>query len=129
MSALSIGYIGLGSLGSAIFPNLAQYAKENSLPPPIIWNRSPDKYAPITEAHPEVQTAKEVGELVDKCSVIFSCLVDDHAAEDVYDKLVLALEGRKAGTANAENIVFADQTTLKAGTACKWMTNNERRGS
>jgi 3-hydroxyisobutyrate dehydrogenase-like beta-hydroxyacid dehydrogenase len=114
-SEIKIGYIGLGSLGSAIFPNLADYAKSNNLPAPVIWNRSQEKYAPIQQVHPEVVGAKAVEEVVEKCNVIFTCLVNDAAAEEVYGKLVAALNAREKGT----EVIFADQTTLKAATGCE----------
>lgn len=108
---LRIGYIGLGALGSAIFPNIVSYAQANNLPAPAVWNRSQDKYASLRDASPGVYFANEVEELVDRCDLIFTCLTNDAAAEEVYGKLAGALksaEGRK---------VFADQTTLKASTA------------
>ena len=108
-----IGYIGLGALGSAIFPNIVAYAAENRLPAPSVWNRSQDKYSALVSAHPEVYTAKEISEVVERSDIIFTCLVNDQAAEEVYDKLVAAL------AASPKPVVFADQTTLKASTAVK----------
>ena len=109
--AFRIGYIGLGSLGSAIYPNLQAYSSSNSLPALSVWNRSQDKYADIKAQHPDILTAKEITELVDRCNVIFTCLVDDAAVEDVYLKLVAALKGSK------EKVTFVDQSTVKVSTA------------
>jgi 3-hydroxyisobutyrate dehydrogenase-like beta-hydroxyacid dehydrogenase len=109
-----IGYIGLGALGSNIAPNLAAYAQSNSLPPISVWNRSTDKYASLKPSFPEdTHYANEVEELVDKCDVIFTCLVNDAADEEVYEKLVAAMgKGKGKG-----RIAFADQSTIKPGTA------------
>lgn len=107
--SLRIGYIGLGSLGSAIFPHLVEYSAQNHLPAPIVWNRSQDKYTAINKEHPDVVTAKEVIEVVEQADVIFTCLVNDTAVEEVYDKLVKGMNGRK--------VIFSDQTTLKVSTA------------
>lgn len=115
---LRIGYIGLGSLGSAIFPSLVSYAKERNLPAPSVWNRSPEKYASVRELSSDICTAAEPGDLVQRCNVIFTCLVDDQAAEEVYDKVIPALQ--KSAGGEGEKVVFADQTTLKVGTACEW---------
>jgi hypothetical protein len=115
MTSPRIGYIGLGALGSAIFPNIVGFAEHNSLPAPAVWNRSQDKYAAVKEAHPNVYTATEVEELVPRCDLIFTCLVNDAAAEEVYGKLVAALQKEKVREGG--NKVFADQTTLKASTA------------
>ena len=116
MTTHRIGYIGLGSLGSAIFPNLVNYARDQNLPAPSVWNRSPGKYAPLKEVSSEIYFAERPRELISRCNVIFTCLVNDQAAEEVYGKLVGALQ-EKGDT--GEKIVFADQTTLKVGTACK----------
>lgn len=113
MTSPRIGYIGLGALGSAIFPNIVSYAKDNGLPAPAMWNRSQDKYAPVKEAYPDVYSAAEVEELVPRSDIIFTCLVNDAAAEEVYTKLAAALKKEDG----AEKKVFADQTTLKASTA------------
>jgi len=116
MTTHRIGYIGLGSLGSAIFPNLVNYARDQNLPAPSVWNRSPEKYAPLKEVSSEIYMAEQPGELVSRCNVIFTCLVNDQAVEEVYGKLVRALQDKGD---KGEKIVFADQTTLKVGTACK----------
>lgn len=114
---IKIGYIGLGSLGSAIFPNLIKYAQEQGLAPPSAWNRSQDKYAALNQEYPDIHTAKELGELVRRSNVIFTCLVNDAAAEDVYTKIVEILRSTPGGVQRG-SIVFADQSTLKAKTAC-----------
>jgi hypothetical protein len=99
-----IGFIGLGALGTPIAINLASYAKENNFTF-AVWNRSPDKYSALKEAgHDEgVFFASRPEELVERCNLIFTVLVNDQAAEAVYGKLIGAVKGK---------VVFADVSTL-----------------
>lgn len=111
-----IGYAGLGSLGSAIFPNLVSYASEHGFPAPSVWNRSQGQYSSIKEQFPDVHTAENLLELLD-CNVVFTCLANDAAAEDVYGQLVNGLnEGNGKGRAGYRQVIFADQSTLKVKT-------------
>jgi 3-hydroxyisobutyrate dehydrogenase-like beta-hydroxyacid dehydrogenase len=111
-----IGYIGLGALGSAIAPNLATFAQQSSLQPISLWNRTTEKYESLKPSFPsDAHFAEVVEELVERCNVIFTCLVNDQADEDVYAKLVARLKeakGKRTG-----QITFIDQSTIKPATA------------
>ncbi|RSH87341.1 hypothetical protein EHS25_003250 [Saitozyma podzolica] len=116
-----IGFIGLGALGTPIAINLASYAKENNFPF-AVWNRSPEKYSALKEAgHDEgVFFASRPEELVERCNLIFTVLVNDQAAEEVYGKLIGAVRGK---------VVFADVSTLLPKTSKKLEVQAKEKGA
>ncbi|WVQ80762.1 hypothetical protein IAT38_002867 [Cryptococcus sp. DSM 104549] len=109
--ALRFGYVGLGNMGTPIARNLASHAASSNLPPISIWNRSPAKYAPLKESHPDLIYAKEVEEVVQRSDVVFTSLINDQAAEEVYGKMLKATEAR--------DVIFVDQSSVKAITSGK----------
>jgi len=110
-----IGYVGLGNIGVQVCNNLGRYASSNNLPPLSIWNRSPEKYTQVAEDCKGAHLAKEVEEVVERSNVIFTCLLDDTAAENVYGKMFEAVKGE-----GEEGLVFADQSTLNPKTASEY---------
>ncbi|WVW83946.1 hypothetical protein I302_105969 [Kwoniella bestiolae CBS 10118] len=113
MSPLRIGYIGLGAMGLPISINLTKYIKSNNLPPMIVWNRSPAKYELLKPHAPDTQFAESVEEVIEKSDIVFSMLIDDKAAEDVFGKAFEYLKGEGQG----REVVFVDQSSLKAVTS------------
>ncbi|RXK38283.1 hypothetical protein M231_04456 [Tremella mesenterica] len=105
-----IGYVGLGAMGSAIAPHVADYALKNNFPPLTLWNRSVDKYEPIKEKCPGAYFAKELKEVTERCNVVFSCLLNDEVSLEVYGELVKGIE---------EKVVFIDQSSLNPKTSVK----------
>lgn len=95
-------------MGTPICNNLGSYATTRNLPPLTIWNRSKDKYNDITDC-PKAHFAEQVKELSERCNVIFTCLINDQVASEVYGKM---LKGVKK-----EKVVFVDQSTLGPETA------------
>lgn len=102
-----LGYVGLGALGSPMAINLAKHSSTSLNNPFTIWNRSKDKYSAIQAEAPYVYEAGTVEEVVQKCDVIFTCLLNDAAAEDIYGKM---LAEAKAGSHG--KVIFVDQSTL-----------------
>lgn len=109
------GYIGLGNMGVPIVRNLAKYAAASGFPSISIWNRSSAKYALVKDAIPDAFYADNVEDVVLKSDIVLSSLIDDKAAEDVYKKMFKATEGR--------NVIFVDQSSLKAVTSGKHLFN------
>lgn len=105
-----VGYVGLGGLGSPIAVNLAKHASTASLPALIIWNRSKERYGPVKAEASDVVEADEVEDVVRGSDVVFTCLLNDSAAEEIYGKMFKAVEkGRK--------VIFVDQSTLNPKTS------------
>ncbi|OCF74583.1 hypothetical protein I204_04962 [Kwoniella mangroviensis CBS 8886] len=113
-SPLRIGYIGLGAMGLPISINLTKYIKANNLPPMTVWNRSPAKYDLLRPHAPATHFAESVEEVVEKSDMVFSMLIDDKAAQDVFTKAFNHLEKKER-----KGLVFVDQSSLKAITSGK----------
>lgn len=102
-------------MGVPIVRNLAKYAASSGFPSISIWNRSSAKYALVKDAIPDAFYADNVEDVVKKSDIVLSSLIDDKAAEDVYEKMFKATEGR--------NVIFVDQSSLKAITSGKHLFN------
>ncbi len=107
--SLKIGYVGLGALGTPMAINLAKHAFANSFPPLTIWNRSKDRYAVVKEEVSDVTEAGEVEEAAQNCDVMFTCLLNETVADELYGRMLRATKGRK--------VIFVDQTTLSPKTS------------
>ncbi|WVR07075.1 hypothetical protein IAU60_004114 [Kwoniella sp. DSM 27419] len=112
--ALRLGYIGLGSMGLPMAINLTKYISSNGLTPLSVWNRSTSKYDKLREGAPATYFAERMEELVGRCDVIFTSLINDQAAEEVFGKLFAAVKGGEG-----KGILFVDQSSLKALTTGK----------
>lgn len=105
-----IGYIGLGSLGSAIFSSIIAYSSSNNLPHPKAWNRTQTAYPEWKAANQDAEYVETVEDAIKGSETIFTCLVNDQAALEVYQRIAESeLKGK----------IFADQSTLKPSTASK----------
>lgn len=107
-----IGFVGLGNMGCGIFANLCQYAAANRLPPPSAWNVDHSVYSRVQAANPAAKLYTTVEELVSESDVVFSCLLNDAVAEEVYGKMFAALD-------TSRNVIFVDQSSLKPKTSRK----------
>ncbi|WWD17269.1 hypothetical protein CI109_101707 [Kwoniella shandongensis] len=110
--SIRFGYVGLGNMGAHICRNLAKHAQSSNLPPISIWNRSTDKYDSIRPVAPDAFYAEKVEEVVQRSDIIFSSLINDQVAEDVFGRMFKAVEGGR-------EVVFVDQSSLKAVTSGK----------
>ncbi|KAK8864433.1 hypothetical protein IAR55_001682 [Kwoniella newhampshirensis] len=112
--SIRFGYVGLGAMGAHICRNLAKHAASQGLPPISIWNRSPEKYDSIRPCAPDAFYAAKVEEVVQRSDVIFSSLINDQAAEEVYGKMFSAAKEEQG-----KEVIFVDQSSLKALTSEK----------
>jgi 3-hydroxyisobutyrate dehydrogenase len=104
-SRAPLGFVGLGLMGGAIARRLlgAGY-------PLVVWNRSPEKLAPLVGTG--ARKAAEPSEVARAANIIFLCLTDDQAVEEV----VFGRGGiAEAGTRDK---LIVDCSTIKP-TACR----------
>ncbi len=73
---MRIAFLGLGQMGAAVAANLLRAGHEL-----IVWNRSHDKTAPLTEAGAAAATTPR--EAVANAEAVFTMLADDAALQDV----------------------------------------------
>ncbi|CAD6569799.1 MAG: hypothetical protein TREMPRED_005454, partial [Tremellales sp. Tagirdzhanova-0007] len=100
-----LGYVGLGNLGTEICKNLGRHASSQNLTPLSLYNRTSAKYSAVSDECPGAHFAEEVAEVVQRSNVVFTCLLDDAAAEEVYGKIFKAVK-------REDKVVFVDQSTL-----------------
>lgn len=74
--ALTVGFIGLGSMGGAIALNLAKAGT-----PLVVWNRSPGKTEAVAAAGAEV--APDAAEVFARAGTVILMLTDEHAVNEV----------------------------------------------
>ena len=100
-----LGFIGLGLMGGAIARRLlgAGY-------PLVVWNRSPEKLAPVVGAG--AKQAAGPSEVARAANIVFLCLTDDRAVEDV----VFGSGGIAEG--GTRDKVIVDFSTIKPA-ACR----------
>ena len=104
----SVGFVGLGNMGSQMARNLATYAKAHGMPRVRIWNRTRSKIEYLAqEAHCEIVSSLE--EVADSCDIVHTCLANDEVALSVYRQFFRAHGA--AGT------IFVDHSTLYPTTA------------
>ncbi|OCF36815.1 hypothetical protein I316_01411 [Kwoniella heveanensis BCC8398] len=122
-----IGYIGLGSMGIPIARNLIKYISANKLEPLTVWNRSKVKYQTLSSSSSSENTeasfhaAEDLGEVVDRCDVVLTSLINDQAAQEVYGELFKAAsqkaQGQETEGKRERGVIFVDQSSLKAVTS------------
>lgn len=81
MKTQTIGWIGLGHMGTPMSANLIKAGFET-----YVYNRTIEKTKPLTDLGAKV--CKSVEELASKVDVIFSMLSDDTAVSAIYDELL-----------------------------------------
>jgi 3-hydroxyisobutyrate dehydrogenase-like beta-hydroxyacid dehydrogenase len=113
--SLRIGFVGLGNMGTQMANNLGRYAASQSppLPPLTIWNRSPEKYAAVSTDNPKAHfvQGKDAGpeEVVKRSDVVFTCLLNDAVADEVYSRMIAAVGNSRC--------IFVDHSSLNPKTA------------
>ncbi|XAO25002.1 hypothetical protein I312_103811 [Cryptococcus bacillisporus CA1280] len=108
--SFQIGYVGLGNMGTPIFLNLARHAKANGWPAPCAWNIDQSRYDEIRAHNDHLYLCEQLSEVVKRSNVVFTCLLNDPVAEEVYQRLF--------ATVNAKaKIIFVDQSSLKPKTS------------
>lgn len=105
----SIGYIGLGNMGVPIFLNLARHAEANGWPAPCAWNIDQTHYDSIRAQCDHLVLCTEMRQVVECSNVVFTCLLNDPVAEEVYEKLFSCV--------GKDKVVFVDQSSLKPKTS------------
>jgi 3-hydroxyisobutyrate dehydrogenase-like beta-hydroxyacid dehydrogenase len=115
---LSLGFVGLGNMGSQMARNLALYAEKNGLPPVRIWNRTRSKIEYLIQEAP-CEIVSSIEEVAEKCDVVHTCLANDEVALSVYRQF---FSTKSAGT------IFADHSTLYHTTAASLQEDAARAG-
>jgi len=95
----SVGYIGLGEIGAPIARRLLHAGHDVT-----VWNRTPDKARPF-EAE-GASLAATPAELARRCDVVFTCLLNGAALEDV----LFGEEGLAIGDPRAR--ILVDNSTI-----------------
>lgn len=80
---MKVGFIGLGSMGAAIAPNLVRAGHEVS-----VWNRSPEKAEPLVAGGALRAVTPAVAS---RGEAVFTMLADDAAVEGVSDAILSSL--------------------------------------
>jgi 3-hydroxyisobutyrate dehydrogenase-like beta-hydroxyacid dehydrogenase len=112
-------------MGGPIFTNLVQYAGSNHLPAPCAWNIVKTRY---DELRPDCEGAvfcEDLEEVVGRSNVVFTCLLNDPVAEEVYERLFAAAREHKG----KDKVVFVDQSSLKPKTSSEWRRIAQTRGA
>src|SRR4051812_22733452 len=89
-----LGYIGLGMMGFPMARRLLSAGHDL-----MVWNRSPGKSAPLVETG--AKPATRPSEVVESASIIFMCLTDATAVEEV----VFGREGIAAAAGTGKVVV------------------------
>ena len=76
-STATVGFVGLGHMGSKMVANLAQDG--HSI---IVYDRSEDAIKSVTAAHPTKVAQGSLADIATKCSVILTMLPNDDIVEN-----------------------------------------------
>ncbi len=112
---MKLGFLGLGSMGSAIAANLVRASPEL-----IVWNRSPDKTRPLVELG--AAAAASPAEAAAGRDVVFSMLADDAALHAVLDGERGLLAGLSPGA------IHVSMSTIGVAAADDAAAQHARRG-
>jgi 3-hydroxyisobutyrate dehydrogenase-like beta-hydroxyacid dehydrogenase len=101
---MKIGFIGLGSMGAAIAPNLVRAGHEVS-----VWNRSPEKAEPlVADGAIHAATPAEAS----RGDAVFTMLADDAAVEGISEAILASLpEGSVHISLSTISVALADRLT------------------
>jgi 3-hydroxyisobutyrate dehydrogenase len=111
-----IGFIGLGSMGSALAARLLAQGYEL-----VVYNRTPEKAEPIIAKG--AMRAVSPKELAEQSDVVISCVTDDTALRAVMDGLEGAFSGAKKGQ------VFVDMSTLSVSVTREMAKKGAEKGA
>mmetsp|Transcript_143 Transcript_143/g.297 ORF Transcript_143/g.297 Transcript_143/m.297 type:complete len:292 (-) Transcript_143:49-924(-) len=107
MSGITIGYLGMGIMGSAMAHNLVDSGKFKDV---YVWNRSAGKVDELLAKG--AKTAKTAAEVVQACDITFACLSDPAAALACVEGPGGVLDGLSPGKAYVD-ISTVDETCSK----------------
>ncbi len=102
---MRLGWIGLGNMGSRIAKRLKDAGY-----PLVVYNRDPSKAEQLTSQGAEL--AAHPAELADTADVIFSCLSDCAATQDIYFGADGVLQTARPGAHIVEMSTVAPETSL-----------------
>jgi len=100
---MKIGICGTGSMGSCMAERLMEVGRDI-----VVWNRTAEKTKPLVDQGASL--AENPADLVAKCDVVLSMLIDDEALDEVYtgengllsaelkDKLIIEMSTVSPGT-------------------------------
>jgi len=113
--AEAVGFIGIGIMGKGMCNNLIKGGR--SL---IVWNRDAKKAEELAEAHEgKVTVCKSAAEVVQKCTLIYSCLSTLEASTAVWPEVQEALSAGKmlvdCATLTPERMAFMAGATSAKG--------------
>ncbi|KGB75866.2 hypothetical protein CNBG_1704 [Cryptococcus deuterogattii R265] len=112
IKSFQIGYVGLGNMGTPIFLNLARHAKANGWSAPCAWNIDQSRYNEIRAHNDHLYLCEQLSEVVKRSNVVFTCLLNDPVAEEVYQRLFATVDSKA-------KMIFVDQSSLKPKTSIK----------
>lgn len=98
----TVGYVGLGNMGSQMALNLANYARDQDWPPIQVWNRSPEKSDPF-RGHGHAVVSDSIQSLVEACDIVHMALANDEVASSVVRSII---------GVNKKGLILADHSTL-----------------
>ncbi|GAA5919417.1 hypothetical protein JCM6882_006015 [Rhodosporidiobolus microsporus] len=109
-----VGFIGFGNMGAHMASNLATHLAASSLPPLLVWNRTPSK---LPHASSAIEHAVSLPGLAERCDVVFTSLLNDEAAKGVYSALFKGIKNEEDG--RGRETVFVDVSTLYPTTSAE----------
>ncbi|OTB05025.1 hypothetical protein M426DRAFT_11114 [Hypoxylon sp. CI-4A] len=118
-ATLSVGFVGLGNMGSMMSANLAGYAQRQGLPRVKLWNRSHDKTEQLA-AQNFCEVAATLEDLARSCDIIHACLANDEVALSVYRQIL---------SAGKPGLILVDHSTLYPSTSSLLCAEAETQGS
>ncbi|KAJ7146405.1 NAD-P-binding protein [Mycena epipterygia] len=93
---IQIGFVGVGSMGSCMVRNLANYraGHVHGSPAILIWNRTPEKCNQLfTElGEHKIRVATSLEQVATECDVIFTALANDEAVKSIYEQFAQTLK-------------------------------------
>jgi len=103
---MKVGFAGLGIMGSAMAANLVKAGFKVT-----VWNRSPDKYAPLQTMGATVAATPRA--LAKQCDIVITMLADPRAVEYVRDGLNGIIAGLAPGKGYLDMSTVAAETSLE----------------
>jgi len=111
----SIGYIGLGIMGSGMARNLL--AKGFDL---TVWNRTPEKMTPLVEAG--ATAAASPADLAERSDVVLVCVSDTADVEDVVLGEDGIIHGLRPGSVVVDHSTISPKATVALAEAVRTRT-------
>ncbi|KZL79796.1 oxidoreductase yfjr [Colletotrichum incanum] len=117
-----LGWIGLGTMGSAMAANLQKHLSEKQAPNLRFYNRTESRGAILRQLG---GTPSTVRDLVTNSDIIFLSLSDDAAVESVLEEILEAGES----PIHLDKKIIVDTTTIQPSTSVKAMSKLQKRGA